>query len=49
MSDAEIQSLAVNFSIVKHNEYKSLNKFGDVAAEELELPLLEDTSKTQEW
>lgn len=45
--------MAVNFSIIKLNEYRSLNNKSvaapDIGYEELEIQVAEENEKSQDW
>jgi len=50
LNDTELFNVAVNYSIVKHNEFKSMNESKVVSTENLEhYPMIEDHSMSQDF
>ena len=46
----DLKNVAVNFSIIKHNEQKSLNREGlnDIGVEELEFDVVDNLGRSQD-
>lgn len=50
MSDFQIQNLATNFSIIKHNEFKSISrKEGDIGIENIDFENVSDLNRSQDF
>lgn len=48
MSGQELKNVAINFSIIKQNEFRSLIKVADIGAEELEFNQVQNLERTQD-